>query len=221
MDSWEIVWRERGLLLAGLQSTLELFLLAGIMAFAIGVLVLIALEGKLNPLRRALKLLIDVMRMLPCLIYAYLLYYGLPAFGLRLDAWMAGLIALTTYHAAYCAEILRGARAELSPGQAEAARAHGYRTLPMIVRIVLPQLLYKTGPVLGNQAIICLKDTAFLTIITVTELTSAATTIQAQYFVPVQSFVAAIGLYWVVCLCIEWVVRKLGRAATHRGIGNA
>ncbi|MHA6848555.1 amino acid ABC transporter permease [Ralstonia syzygii] len=218
MEAWTIIWQQRAIFLEGFFQTILLFGLSGSMAFLSGIAILMALEGPDNPLRRAIRLLMDGMRMIPCLIYAYLLYYGLPPLGIRLDAWTAGCLALTTYHAAYFAEILRGARAELSPGQVEAARSHGFRTLPMFVRIIVPQLLLRTGPVLGNQLIICLKDTSFLTIITVAELTSAATSVQAQYFIPVQAFVVAIALYWLVCLGIERCVRHLGRAATIRGL---
>jgi polar amino acid transport system permease protein len=68
--------------------------------------------------------------------------------------------------------------------------------LCMYRRIVLPQLVLRTAPVLGNQLIICLKDTAFLSIITVRELTSAAASVQSLYFIPFEAFIVAIGLYW-------------------------
>lgn len=220
MNALDIIWQQRAVFLAGFANTLLLFAIAASGAFVLGVCLVILLEGKQNGPRRCLRLLIDAMRMIPCLIYAYLLYYGLPSLQIRLDAWTAGCIALSTYHAAYFAEILRGARAELSPGQFEAARAHGYRTLKMVGRIILPQLILRSGPLLGNQLIICLKDTAFLAIITVGELTSAATAVQAEYFIPLQAFLFAIALYWLVSLLLEGGVRKMGRKALSRGMIN-
>jgi polar amino acid transport system permease protein len=219
MHAWEIVWSQRDVLASGFGNTLQLFILSTLIAFSTGVLALWALEGPANPLRSALRILVDGMRMMPFLIYAYLLYYGLPEVGVRLDAWTAGLIALATYHAAYFAEILRGARAVLSRGQFEAARAHGYTTGLMVRRILLPQLVLRSGPLLGNQLIICLKDSAFLTIITVKELTGSASAVQSTFFIPVQAFVVAIGLYWLVSLLIESLVSSLGRLAQTRGLG--
>ncbi|WP_336749687.1 ABC transporter permease subunit [Pantoea vagans] len=220
MSALEIIWQQRAVFISGFSNTLVLFVIAALIAFLLGIGIVLLFEGKMNGPRRLLRLLMDCMRMIPCLIYAYLLYYGLPSLQIRLDAWTAGCIALSTYHAAYFAEILRGARAELSPGQIEAARAHGYRTVKMILRIILPQLILRSGPLLGNQLIICLKDTAFLAIITVAELTSAATAVQAEYFIPMQSFLFAIGLYWLASLVIESGVRKMGRKASYRGMTN-
>jgi polar amino acid transport system permease protein len=170
---------------------------------------------------RLVRLLIDGMRMLPFLMYAYILYYGLPSVGIRLDAWTAGFIALITYHAAYFAEILRGTWATLPSGQAEAARAHGFRSFGMYRRIILPQLVLRAGPVLGNQLIICLKDTAFLSIITVRELTAAASSVQSLYFIPFEAFVVAIALYWLTSMLIEVAVARVGVMAEERGLGYA
>jgi polar amino acid transport system permease protein len=166
--------------------------------------------------RRALHVVVDGMRMLPFLIYAYLLYYGLPSFGIRLDAWTVGVFCLITYHAAYVGEILRGSWASLPRGQTEAGLAVGLYGLGLYRRLILPQLLMRTGPVLGNQAIICLKDTAFLMIITVEELTAAASSVQAIYFIPFEAFIVAIALYWLVSLMIEAVVGLGERYAKGR-----
>lgn len=219
MSAWDILWNQRDVIVAGFSNTLTLFGIAAAVGFGVGVLALLLLEGPNAPLRRAIRILIDLMRMLPFLIYAYLLYYGLPETGISLDAWTAGLLALTTYHAAYFAEILRGARAALPKGQVESARAHGLSTVQLIVRIVLPQLLLRSGPLLGNQLIICLKDSAFLTIITVKELTGAAAAVQATYFIPAQAFVVAILLYWIVSLAIGRLVKKVGSVAISKGLG--
>lgn len=219
MHALTIIWDVRGEILAGFGNTLLLFVIAAPLGIALGLLVLCLLEGPDNLARRFVRLTLDLVRMLPCLIYAYILYYGLPVVGVRLDAWTAGCIALTTYHAAYFAEIFRGARVALLKGQAEAARAQGFRTLPMVFRILTPQLILSSGPVLGNQLIVCLKDTAFLMIISVPELTAAVTAVQAEHFIPLQAFVVAIALYWITTLFIAALVREVGRIALIRGLG--
>ncbi|MEI2416618.1 ABC transporter permease subunit [Orrella sp. JC864] len=218
MSNWSVVWSARDTFAAGFVSTLVLFVLSAAAASALGCLLVYALEGRDNPARRLLRAGIDAMRMLPFLIFAYLLYYGLPAFGLRLTAWQAGLAGLSLYHAAYLAEILRGARLTLAPGSLEAAYAHGYTRGRAFVRIVLPQLAMRTRGVLGNQYIMCLKDTAFLSIITVAELTAAANAVQSRYFIPVEAFVVAIALYWIIGAAIEALVRLARQPGVKRGI---
>jgi polar amino acid transport system permease protein len=219
MNKWEILWNHREMIIGGFKSTLVLFGVSATAAFLLSSLIVLAIQTGRGPAGRVVRGAVDGMRMLPFLIYAYLLYYGLPSLGIRFDAWTAGFIALITYHAAYFAEILRGAWATLPTGQAEAARAHGFTAFPMYRRIILPQLVLRAAPVLGNQLIICLKDTAFLSIITVRELTAAASAVQSQYFIPFEAFVVAIGLYWLTSLLIEALVARIGFAAERKGLG--
>ncbi|MCC7016046.1 MAG: amino acid ABC transporter permease [Rhodospirillales bacterium] len=219
MNKWEILWNHREMILDGFKGTLILFVVSVTAAFLLSSMVVLAIQTNRGPLGRVVRGVVDGMRMLPFLIYAYILYYGLPSLGIRLDAWTAGFIALITYHAAYFAEILRGTWATLSTGQAEAARAHGFTKFAMYRRILLPQLVLRSAPVLGNQTIICLKDTAFLSIITVRELTAAASAVQSQYFIPFEAFIVAIGLYWLTSILIEALVARIGFVAEGRGLG--
>jgi polar amino acid transport system permease protein len=216
VSAWDILWDQRDQLLAGFSNTLVLFAVGVVGSFVLGALVAYHMHTGRRATRQLLHAYVDGMRMLPFLIYAYLLYYGLPSLGLKLDAWTAGLIALVSYHAAYVGEILRGAWASLPRGQTEAGLAHGLFGYRLYRRLILPQLVMRTGPILGNQAIICLKDTAFLMIITVVELTAAASSVQSIYFIPFEAFIVAIALYWVVSLGIEGVVALVGRYARRR-----
>lgn len=216
MSEWAIIWDARQAFLDGFLNTLLLFGLSITVAFATGCLFAFWLERP-NPLTWLLRGFIDCMRMLPFLILAYLLYYGLPSLGMRLDAWTAGLIALTVYYAAYFGEVLRGARLVLPAGQVEAAKAYGFTGFRLYRRIVLPQLVIKTRPLMGNLLILALKDTAFLTIITVRELTAAANSVQATYFIPMEAFVVVIALYWLISICLELALKWAGRFGAKRG----
>lgn len=218
MQAWFTVWSHADRILLGFGNTLLLFLLASAVAFVIACGLVYLLEGRENLARRGLRAALDLLRMSPFLIYVYLLYYGLPELGIRFDAWTAGVVALISYHACYFAEILRAARIALPQGQAESARAHGYTPFGMYRRILLPQMVLRSGPLFGNQLICCLKDTAFLSIITVFELTAAANDVQSVYFVPMPAFITAIALYWLVSLGIETFLRLLGRSAKTRGL---
>lgn len=221
MGKWEILWNHRDVILVGFRNTLLLFSVSAVAALLLSVAIVLAIQTRRGAISGSTRAVVDAMRTLPFLMYAYVLYYGLPGVGISMDAWTVGFISLITYHAAYFAEILRGAWATLSTDQADSARAHGFTSLGMYRRIVLPQLVLRTAPVLGNQLIICLKDTAFLSIITVRELTSAAASVQSLYFIPFEAFIVAIGLYWVTSILIEMLVARFGFAAERRGLGYA
>ncbi|MFD2237437.1 amino acid ABC transporter permease [Aureimonas populi] len=219
MAEWDIIWESRETILSGLGLTLWIFGLSVIGALVVGTLLLYGLERG-GPLVLLLRGFINTMRALPFLILAYLLYYGLPQLGLRMSAVTAGLTAMIVYHGAYFAEILRGARMVLPAGQVEAAKAYGLLPHTIFLRIVLPQLLVRTRPILGNQLILALKDTSFLAIITVQELTAAANAVQATYFIPAEAFVVVILLYWLITICLELAVKKAGLFGARRGFEN-
>lgn len=221
MNEWDVIWNERAAFISGFLKTIELFAYAAVLGFIVGAILLYLLEGRDNLPRRWLKLLIDGMRTVPFLILAYLLYYGLPRFGVRLSADTAGLLALVLYHGAYFSEILRSQRLVMPNGYIEAALAHGFRQHIIYLRIILPNVVMTALPLLGNQLIMCMKDTAFLCIITVREVTAAANTVQSTYFIPLKAFAVAILLYWLISLCIELAIKKAGDLGKKRGFHHA
>jgi polar amino acid transport system permease protein len=168
-------------------------------------------------LKRSMRFVADLIRSMPFLLLAYILYYVLPEFSIRLSSWTTGLLALVIYNTAYFAEILRGAWSHLPADQEEAAKAFGYSRPRRFVRIIAPQILIGAAPVLGNQMIAIIKDSALLMIITIPELTFAANSVQSRYFIPLESLILAAALYWMLCRGIEVVVGRLERVTAIRG----
>lgn len=221
MDEWSIIWQQKEAFITGFQTTMVIFVLSSIISFAIGICLLYALENIKGPFKTAITVSINTMRTLPFLILVYLLYYGLPQVGIRMDAWMAGLISLSVYHGMYYCEIFRGMRKGLDSGYIEAAHTHGFSKFNIFRRIVMPNVLFKSIPLIANQLIIGLKDTAFLSIITVGEITAAANSVQSTYFIPLNAFIIAIALYWIISIGVEQIARKLTGTVQKRGLSYA
>ncbi len=216
MNGFAIVWSERALMLSGLANTVVLSLLGTLASLLLGALLTPVLVSRRRaPAFVALRF-VDLMRCTPFLLLAYIVYYGLPSIGLRFDNWGAGLFALVLYNSAYMAEILRGAWMAQPREPIEAGQAFGYSGLRLFRRIVLPPLLLAAGPVIGNQTIQIIKDSAFLTIIALPELTHAASSIQSRHYVPFAAFITAVLLYWGLCLIVEAGVSAVGRRAEAR-----
>ena len=211
-----IVWSERALLLNGLANTTMLSTLAAMASLLLGCILTPAMMSKHPAISTAARVFVDGMRCVPFLLFAYIVYYGLPSLGIRLDNWSSGLLALTVYNAAYMAEILRGAWAAQPREPIEAGMAFGFSELRLFRRIILPPLLLSAGPVIGNQVIQIIKDSAFLTIIALPELTHAASSIQSRHYVPFAAFITAVLLYWGLCLVIEAGVGTIGGLADAR-----
>ena len=213
---FSIVWSERSLLLSGLANTTILSVLAATCALLLAVVLTPALMANRRAVALPTRVFVDGMRCVPFLLFAYIVYYGLPSLGLKLDNWSSGLLALIVYNTAYMAEILRGAWQAQPREPIEAGVAFGFPEATLFRRIILPPLLLTAGPVLGNQVIQIIKDSAFLTIIALPELTHAASSIQSRHYVPFAAFITAVLLYWGLCLIVEAGVSAVGRLAEAR-----
>lgn len=206
LDQFAIVWGARALLIDGFLQTLWLTLVSAAASLVLGALLATALMSRHRIVARGSGVLVDAMRCVPFLLFAYIIYYGLPSVGLDFGNLQSGLIALIVYNTAYMGELIRGAWRALPVETIEAGHAFGFHGAGLVRRLILPPVVLAAAPALGNQVIQIIKDSAFLTIIAVQELTHAATVIQATYFLPFASFVSALGLYWLMCLGVERVV---------------
>lgn len=211
-----IVWDNAGVLLTGVLNTASLALIGLLLSLLLGAAVSILLMSRHRALSMAAQVFVDFFRCVPFLLLAYLIYFGLPSFGLNFDNWTSGLVAIVIYNTAYMAEILRGVWRNLPRDSIEAAVAFGFQGRRLYLRIILPQVFLIAAPMLGNQMIQIIKDTAFLSIIAVPELTHAASGIQSQYYVPFAAFVTAVLLYWIVCSLVEAGVFAVERLARER-----
>ena len=206
------------LFLNGFFNTVWLCASTAIVSLILAMLLAVPLMSRLLTIRAASRFVVDSIRSVPFLLLAYMAYYCLPAIGISLSSWAAALITLVVYNTAYFAEILRGAWSHLPPQQEEGGRAFGFTGIRLFVHIIGPQLFIAAGPVLGNQMIQVIKDSAFLMVFTIPELTFRANQVQSILFVPFETFIVAGCLYWVLCNSVEWMVHRLERVAEMRRV---
>ena len=152
--------------------------------------------------RRAVRLVpavyVEVIRNTPFLVQAYVLYFGLPAVGLRLTSYPAALLSLSIYAGAYATEILRAGIEGVAPGQTEAARSLGLSRAAAFRHVVLPQALIAVFPALSSQFVLVMLASSLVSAIAVPELTAAANDIQGQTFRAFEAFLAVAAIYLVL-----------------------
>lgn len=192
------------LMLAGLGVTVMICALAAIVAVCMGLLLALALLASSKSLRLAARAFVETMRGMPVLVILFLLYYGGPSIGLRLDPVAAGIIGLGFYGAAFFAEIFRGGFLSIPVGQIEAARMVGLSRRTILRRIELPQMAAFVLPPTTNQLILLVKESAFVSIITIDDLTKSATRMSNETFAVFEPFLMAAALYWIL---VETVAR--------------
>ncbi|AXE92176.1 amino acid ABC transporter permease [Paraburkholderia sp. 22099] len=176
----------------------------GLLAGAVLALMGVSHNRVLNWLAR---LYVSVMRGTPLLVQIFVIYYGLPSFGISLDPTPAGVIALSANVAAYLSESMRGAILGIHNGQWLAAYSLGLSRRQTLRYVVAPQALRIAVPSLSNSLISLIKDTSLVSVITVTELLRSAQEIIASTYQPLPLYLAAAAIYWVLCQLLEWVQR--------------
>jgi polar amino acid transport system permease protein len=168
-----------------------------------------------KPVRWIIAAYIEIIRGTPFLVQLFVLYYGGPFLGLKLDAMPAGLLGLTIYGSPYFAEIFRSGFSAVAPGQIEAARAMGMAELRIIRRILLPLALVSALPALVNFAIILTKETVILSIITVPELRYQVDRMITETFRYFEANLALALFFWGLVEAISRLGRILERRVTR------
>ncbi|MFP9230028.1 amino acid ABC transporter permease [Pectobacterium cacticida] len=165
--------------------------------------------GKCGLALRLWRLYVWVIRGTPFLAQLAVIYFGLPSIGIMLSAVEATVLSLMLYSAAYFSEIFRAAWNSIPPGQREAALANNISSVCCFWHIQTPQAIRFALPLLGNQFILTIKESAIASIITVPELTMTTSQIVANTYSYVLPYTLLIVSYWLLAQGVSLSVRTL------------
>lgn len=208
-------------MLHGSATSLEVFVLTLLFAVPLALPVAMGRMSKRRLLSGTTNVFLLVIRGTPLILQLLVVYFGpgllvnwLNSLGFQLEfrwsRFAAAIIALTINYAAYFAEIYRGGIESVPQGQYEAAKVLGYSPAQTFFRIVLPQVVKKIVPAMGNEVITLVKDTALVSVIGVAELLMVAKERQSSMFSFMPLFIA--GVFYFI---MNWIV-SLGFAALEK-----
>ncbi|KOQ55685.1 amino acid ABC transporter permease, partial [Achromobacter xylosoxidans] len=183
-------------LLEGLAVTLEI--MAGAVVLAVP-LALVAGVGRLStvrPVRWLASIYVEVFRGTSALVQLFWFYFVLPLFGVQLPAMLVGIVVLALNAGAYGAEVVRGAIRAVPPGQREAGVALNLTRGQIMRRIVVPQAIPAMLPPAGNLLIELLKNTALVSLITITDLTFRGQLLRSETLRTTEIFTLMLLLYF-------------------------
>jgi len=159
-----------------------------------------------------------IMRGTPLLIQIYLLYYGLGQFESVRDSWawyilkeaeFCLLFGFSLNLAAYMAEILRGALLSIPKGEIEAAKAFGLSELGLIKNVTLPGAVRRIIPTLSNQVIFLVHSSVIASVIAINDVLGIGRELNLTYYLVVEGFIIAAGIYMVIIFSITLISRIL------------
>ncbi|MFQ5437638.1 MAG: ectoine/hydroxyectoine ABC transporter permease subunit EhuC [Paracoccaceae bacterium] len=221
MTYWEFLGEHGSRFLDGTLITAAQFFLSGIFAI---IFALIAGLMKLSPnafVRTPAVVYIEIFRGTSLLVQLYWIFFVLPLFGITLEKFTAGFLAVAMNLGAYGAELVRGGIQSVPKGQWEAAYSLSMSPAKRMWRIILPQALVNMLPPWGNLLIELLKGTALVSLISVADLMFEAKQINGSTFLSAQAFGTALIIYYIFARLIitpfmRWLegymARRMGRA---------
>jgi len=165
------VWAGWEALATGAATTIEVTACSLVLGCVLGLLVGI---GRLAPQRRVVfgicTAYLTFIRGTPLLVQLFILFFGLPQFGIMLPAFACGVLGLGVYSGAYVSEIVRGSIQSVDRGQMEAARSLGMPYRMAMRKVILPQAFVRMIPPLGNEFIALIKNSALVSLLTINDL---------------------------------------------------
>ncbi len=207
---WDVVVSSAPYLARGFWGTVTLGLLVMALGTALGVLVGLLRLSRGVPYALATAF-VELFRDTPLLMQIFFLFFGLPALGIRLNAFVAAAVAMTFFAAANAAEIVRGAIQSIPRGQMEAARALGLSYLQSMRYVILPQATRRMIPPMMGLFTTLIKDTSLAAIVNVFELTTAARQVVERTLASFEIWLTVAGLYFFVCYPLSLLTQRLER----------
>jgi polar amino acid transport system permease protein len=209
---WDIL---RNLLLAA-RWTVLLSVVAFTGGFIVGLGVLLARIDKRRWLRRGAELYIGLFQGTPLLMQLFLLFFGLPLLGLKIEPWTAAVLGLTLCASAFLADIWRGGVEALPRGQWDAGASLGLHYLAQLRLIILPQAFAITRAPTVGFLVQLIKSTALTSIIGFEELVRTSNAINNATFEPFTVYGLVALIYFALCFPLTIYARMLeGKAVAH------
>ncbi|QGW77113.1 ABC transporter permease subunit [Pseudomonas alkylphenolica] len=221
MLDYHLIWQNLPLYLNGILLTLKVLLISLGCGLVLAVPLALMRVSRSCLLRYPAWLYTYVVRGTPMLVQLFLIYYGLaqfeavrhsPLWPYLSSATFCTCLAFAINTSAYSAELLAGSLRSTPRGEIEAARAMGMSRLTLYRRILLPSALRRALPQYSNEVLMMLQTTSLASIVTLVDITGAAKTFNARYYLPFEAFITA-GLIYLV---LTFMLVRLFKLAERR-----
>ena len=210
-------------MLDGSLVSLEVFFLTLLFAIPLALPIAMGRMSRNKLLSRSTNVFLLIIRGTPLMLQLLVVYFGPGIFVRWLNnmgyevvfAWnrfAAAIIALSINYSAYFAEIYRGGIESIPKGQYEAAKVLGFTPVQTFFKIVLPQVIKRIVPAMGNEVITLVKDTALVSVIGVAELLMVAKERQSALFSFTPLFIAGVFYFimnWGVSVAFAKLEKKM------------
>lgn len=207
-----------GALVDGLGLSAWIFVVTLVGSLPLGIVVALCRMSSFKPLSLLAQFYISILRGTPLMLQLMAFMFG-PYYLLGMNMgtdWKFGACAVgfILNYSAYFAEIYRSGIQSIPRGQYEAALVLGYSRSQTFFKIVLPQVIKRILPAMGNEIITLVKDTSLAFVLGMAEMFSVAKALAASNVSMIPYAIAAL-IYWVFCLFIEFILGRVEKKLAY------
>jgi polar amino acid transport system permease protein len=204
-------------LLKGARLTIELSAGAFVLGFILAVVLAFLRSNGPRPMRVAVGAYVELVRNTPFLVQLFILYFSLPAIGIRMEATTAALVGMALNFAGYATEILRSGIDAVPRPQIEAGHSLGFSRLEIFRHVIVFQALRTAYPALASQFVLLMLGSSIVAAISAEELTAVTNTLQSTTFRAFEFYFVATGIYLVMALASRLVLHAIYWFVFERG----
>lgn len=216
LDFWEDVLDYGPQILAGVGNTLLLWVIICVTGLASGVIVFYFAVSPRPWFRRAINAYISFFIGTPLIVLLFLMYYGLPRWGLSMSPLTVAVLGFTLNVGAYNARYLFTAYNGMDAGELEAALAQGFSETQRFRLLILPQSLPIAIPGLTNQVILNLKDTSIVFLIQYVDFFTQMQEVAARNFQYFKAYLTTGLVYLALVAVVVFLAGSLERSVKRR-----
>jgi His/Glu/Gln/Arg/opine family amino acid ABC transporter permease subunit len=203
-DNWDELFQ-------GFINTLKVSALAILGAFALGLVLGAARAHRVPVVSQVTAVYVEVVRNTPILVQIFMIFYGLPQFGITWDAFTVAWLSVMLWGGAFNSENFRAGFLAVSQRHREAASALGFRPLGAFLNVTLPLGARIALPSSINTYISVIKNTSLMYVIAYPELTTTAINISNLTLETTQALTLLAIVYLTLVWSLSWGMRRLER----------
>ncbi|PVE20552.1 ABC transporter permease [Microvirga sp. KLBC 81] len=211
--NFQQLWRYQDRFIEGVVLTVTLTGIAAVAGTLIGLLGAILVRSGPRPVRWFIRSYIEIIRNTPALIQIFLIFFVLPAFGLKLPPFEAASVALSIYFGAYAIEIIRSGLDTIPRSQVEAGACLGLSRWQVFRHIVLAPALRNIYPAFTSQFVLLLLGTSIASQISAEELFHTASFVESRTYRSFEVYAVVCAIYFALAMTFKGAFAVIGRLA--------
>jgi polar amino acid transport system permease protein len=212
-----IVWDNLPRLIDGAWLTLRLSVTAFLLGFVLAVVLAFLRNAGPRPVRTFVAAYVELVRNTPFLVQLFVIYFSLPAIGIRMEATTAAIVGMSLNFAGYATEILRSGIEVVPRPQIEAGQSLGWTRLQIFRHVIVFQALRTVYPALASQFVLLMLGSSIVAAFSAEELTAITNTLQSTTFRAFEFYFVATGIYLAMALAARGVLRAIYWIVFERG----